>query len=374
MSATTPRRWAFSLGAGICGVVALLACAPAAAPSSVAAPPPAAAPPAAQPSAAAGPAGQQPGRLRPVSLRLDWLFQGPNAGFVVAKDKGYYEQAGLDVTIGAGQGSGSTAQVIANKADQVGFSDGYVVANSVANDMNIKMVGAIYRRNPTAAVVLADSGISGPRDLDGKTMGIPTGGAGFQQWPAYMKGCGLDASRTEVVNLDPAAAPAALMQRRVDGIAGFAQGFVPSIEIKGGQKAQILWFADCGVDVVSNGIIVHNDLLRENPDLVRDFVAASVKGFLYTRQKPDEAVESVQKFSPTIEPAVARRELELSWQTWVTPNTADQPLGWMSDKDWQATVKILRQYGGVSASLDPQQVYTNDFVPAGAEFVPPARS
>ncbi len=80
----------------------------------------------------------------------------------------------------------------------------------------------------------------------------------------------------------------------------------------------------------------------------------------------------VQKFSSTVDPAVAKRELELSWQTWVTPTTAGQPLGWMSEQDWQATIDILHQYGGVSTPLEPRQVYTNDFVPSGPEYVPPS--
>ena len=147
---------------------------------------------------------------------------------------------------------------------------------------------------------------------------------------------------------------------------------IRTIEIKGGQAARILWFADCGVDVVSNGIIVHNDLLRDDPALVRDFVAASIKGFLYARQQPDEAVEIVQKFSSTVDLAVAKREMELSWQTWVTPNTAGQPLGWMAEQDWQATVEILRQYGGVSNPPEPRAIYTNEMVPTGSEFVPPS--
>src|ERR1700716_2392532 len=89
--------------------------------------------PLARPLRAAGP-------LRPVKMLLDWLYQGPNDGFMVARDKGYYEAAGLDVTIDSGKGSGSTAQLIANKVAQFGFADGYVVGNSVSKGMNLKMV------------------------------------------------------------------------------------------------------------------------------------------------------------------------------------------------------------------------------------------
>src|SRR5437588_6182818 len=64
---------------------------------------------------------------RQATMRLDWLYQGPNAGFMVALDKGYYEQAGLNVEIGPGKGSGSTAQLVASKATQFGFADGFVI-------------------------------------------------------------------------------------------------------------------------------------------------------------------------------------------------------------------------------------------------------
>ena len=60
-----------------------------------------------------------------------------------------------------------------------------------------------------------------------------------------------------------------------------------------------------------------------------------------------------------------------TWNTWVTPNTAGKPLGWMSDKDWAATVDVLKLYGGVTTPLDAHKLYTNDFVPTGAEYVPP---
>ena len=309
--------------------------------------------------------------LRPVSMRLDWIFQGPNAGFMVAKDKGFYEQAGMDVTIGPGKGSGSTAQLIATKASQFGFADGFVVGNSVSKGMNIRMVGAVYRRNPTAVVVLEDSGIRTAKDLEGKSIGIPSGAAQFQQFPAFMKGCGLDPAKVRIVNIDAAGSAPALITGQVNAVAGFAQGYIPGIEFRGGKKARALWYADCGVAAVSNGIIVHNDLLREDPALVGDFVAASLRGFLYARRNPDETVQIVKKYLETIEPAITRREMELSWNTWVTPNTAGKPLGWMSDKDWAATVDVLKTYGGVTTPLEASQLYTNEFVPTAADFVPP---
>src|SRR5713101_3714495 len=303
---------------------------------------------------------------RQVTMRLDWLYQGPNAGFMIALDKGYYEQAGLNVEIGPGKGSGSTAQLVASKAAQFGFADGFVVGTSVSKGMSIKMVAGIFRRNPTAVIVLADSDIKTPKDLEGKTIAIPTGATQFQQWPAFVKGCGLDAGKIRVTNIDPAGSPPALITGQVPAIAGYAQGQVPSVEIRGNKKARILWYADCGVIAVSNGIVVHNDLIKEDPALIRAFVAASMKGFLYGRAHPDEMVAIVRKFSQAVDPAIARREAELSWDTWVTPNTTGQPLGWSSDKDWEGTVAVLKQYGGVTEPLDAKQLYTNDFVPTGA--------
>src|SRR5215213_1489318 len=93
-----------------------------------------------------------------VSVLLDWIYQGPNAGFVVAREKGFYRDAGLEVEITPGKGSGSTAQLIASKAAQFGFSDGFVVGNSVSKGMDLKCVASIYRGNPAAIIVLADSG------------------------------------------------------------------------------------------------------------------------------------------------------------------------------------------------------------------------
>src|SRR5437660_7908922 len=182
---------------------------------------------------------------RQVTMRLDWLYQGPNAGFIIAQEKGFYKEAGLNVDLGPGKGSGSTAQLVASKATQFGFSDGYVVGLSVSKGMNIRTVAGIYRRNPTGVVVLADSDIKSPKDLEGKSIAITPGSAQFQQWPAFAKGCKIDTDKVRVVSLDPAGTPPALITGQVPAIAGFAQGQVPTVEIRGGKKVRLFLYADC---------------------------------------------------------------------------------------------------------------------------------
>ncbi|MCG6205279.1 ABC transporter substrate-binding protein [Rhodopseudomonas sp. HC1] len=308
--------------------------------------------------------------LRPVTCLTDWLHQGPNCGFAVAKEKGFYAEAGLDVALSQGKGSGGTAQIVANKASMFGFADGFVVGNSVSKGMRLTMVGAVFRRTPTAVIVLDESSIQQPKDLIGKSIGIPTGSAQFQQWPAFVNGAGLQLSQIKVINVDAAGAVPALISGKVDAIAGFAQGWVPSIEIRGNKKARTFWYADHGVNAVSNGIIVHQDTLSDKP-LVAAFVRATLKGFLYGRQNLDETAQIIKKYQEASDPAITKREAELSWRTWVTPTTKDKPLGWIAPEDWRATVETLKAYGGVTTDLDPSQLYTNEFVPTEPEFVPP---
>jgi NitT/TauT family transport system substrate-binding protein len=312
--------------------------------------------------------------LKPVSLTVDWLFQGPNAGFLVAHQQGFYRDAGLDVTISPGKGSGTTAQLVASKATQIGFSDGFVVGSSIAKGMAIKTVGSIYRRDPAAIMVLADSAIKTPKDLEGKNLAMTAGSGQFMQWPAFVKGAGIDGSKIQIVNVDPAGVGPALVSGKVPAIGGYVFSYAPSIEIRAKKELRLFWFADYGVTVVSNGIIVHQDLLKSDPALIRAFVPAAIKGFLYGRQHPDEAYAAVKKFQPTADPAITQLELELSWKTWVTPNTKGKPLGWGSESDWASTIEVLKQYGGVTAPLTTSQIYTNEFVPTGVEYVPPQQA
>jgi NitT/TauT family transport system substrate-binding protein len=309
-------------------------------------------------------------QLRPITFQSDWIWGGPNAGFIVAREKGFYADEGLDVTVNQGKGSGNTAQIVASKAAQFGFADGYVLGNVVSKGAQLKMVGAIFRRNPAAVLVLDESDIKQPKDLAEKTIGIATGSAQFQQFPAFVKGSNLEAAKPRVVNVDGSSAGAALINGQVAAIAGFAQGYIPAIEIRGKKKVRAFWYSDAGVTCMSNGLVVQQDMLSDK-ETIRAMVRASVKGFLYGRANPTEMAQIVKKYLEATDETITLREAQLSWSTWVTPTSANKPLGWMPPEDWAATVSALKAYGGVTTPLEAEQLYTNDYVPEGKEFVPP---
>jgi NitT/TauT family transport system substrate-binding protein len=303
---------------------------------------------------------------------LNWKYQGPQGMFFLAEDKGYFKAEGIDVQLDQGNGSGAPIALVANGTYDVGFGDMNTLIEFAAKkpDEAPVAVYAMYNQPPFSIAVKADSPIKTPKDLEGKTIGIATGSAQFQQWPAFMKGVGLDSTKVRVVNVDGAGAGPALISGQIDAVGGFAQGYIPGIEIRGKKKVRAFWYADEGVTAMSNGIIVHQDLLTET-DLIRGMVRASLKGFLYGRAHPDELTAIVKKYSETTDMAITLREAQLSWNTWVTPTTANKPLGWMSADDWASTVAVLKAYGGVTTPLEAADLFNNDFVPAEAEFIPP---
>ena len=88
----------------------------------------------------------------PVTFQLNWMAGGPNAGFAAALAEGYYKEAGLDVTIVQGNGSGNTAQLVASGRSQLAYADAVAVSQLIAKGAPMKIVATIYQSNPNAVM------------------------------------------------------------------------------------------------------------------------------------------------------------------------------------------------------------------------------
>src|SRR5678815_2271340 len=101
----------------------------------------------------------------PVTFQLNWMAGGPNAGFAAAVAEGYYKDAGLDVTLVQGNGSGNTAQLVANGRAQLAYADAVAVMQLIAKGAPMKVVSTIYQSNPNAVMALKKANIKSVKDL-----------------------------------------------------------------------------------------------------------------------------------------------------------------------------------------------------------------
>src|SRR5690349_8418867 len=109
------------------------------------------------------------GAATPVTFQLNWYAGGPNAGFAAAVAEGYYKDAGLDVTLVQGNGSGNTAQLVASGRAQLAYADAVAVSQLIAKGAPMKVVATIYQSNPNAVMSLKKAGIKSVGDLKGRS-------------------------------------------------------------------------------------------------------------------------------------------------------------------------------------------------------------
>ena len=230
------------------------------------------------------------------------------------------------------------------------------------------MVGAVHRRNPTAAIVLAESR-DRPKELEGRRSESRRAVRPSSNGPPSFETLKLDGDKIKVINLDPAGTVPALVAGKVQAVASYAQGAVPGIEIRSKKDTTSFYYADCGVTAVSNGIIVHKDLLKQDPELIRTFVKASLRGFLYAHQHPDEAVAVTKKFAAEIVPRSPSASSKCPSSTGKPQHRgqADRDGVRRLGRDGRDAQAIRR--GG--ATLKASDLYTDEFVPAGSEFATP---
>ena len=110
-----------------------------------------------------------------ITFQLNWVAGGSNAGFSSAVAQGFYKDAGLDVKVVEGNGSGNTAQLVANNRSQLAYADAVAISQLIAKGAPMTIVSTVYQSNPNAVLALKKTGIKSIKDLTGRKVGVPTG-------------------------------------------------------------------------------------------------------------------------------------------------------------------------------------------------------
>lgn len=319
------------------------------------------------PTTTAAPGGGGNGDLQQVTFLLDVSPYGKHALFFAPLALGYWEENGLEVEIQSAQGSGDNASKIGAKAADFGFADTGALILARAQEAQIKEVCMIHYRNLMGAIGLSDNPISEPADLEGKQIGATTGDAGRVLFPAFAEINGIDADAVEFVTVEQLAKPAVLVEGEIEGALDFATSF-PAYERAAGEREMEVTsflYADYGMDLYNNGIIVHEDVLESDPDLVRRFVDGVVRGVVWTVENPDEATELLIEQQPGLSQDVARAQLQVAIDHLMVDEVRENGVGVMSEEKMAFTVETISENFDLESPVAVEDVYTNEFVEAG---------
>jgi NitT/TauT family transport system substrate-binding protein len=251
-----------------------------------------------------------------VKFALDWKFEGPAAPYFVAVDKGYYKAEGLNVTIDTGPGSVAGIARVAAGTYPLGFFDinSLVKFRDQNPDKKVTAVMMVYDRPPFAIATTAKTGITKPKDLEGKVLGAPAADGAFAQWKAFVQENKIDASKVKIENVGFPVREPMLADGKVDAITGFSFSMHFNLMQKGLKSEDIktMLMADHGLVLYGNAIMVNPDFAKANPKVVAGFVRATIKGIIDTAKDPDSAVKAVMKRNETGDEKVELERLKMS--------------------------------------------------------------
>lgn len=295
------------------------------------------------------------GGSRKVTYLTSFGNFGRDAYAWVAKDKGYFREAGLEVDIKPGGGSGdSIAKIEAGTAMFAPVDmTGLLLARGKGGARGIVAVTAIQQRTMAAIIALEGNKISAPRDLEGKTLADTPGSVVRNLFPTYAKLAGIDASKVTWVNGAPANLIGLLASGTVAGIGQFVVGR-PTVESAAkGRKAVVLPYSDVISDLYGNVLVTSTKLAKDDPDTVRRFSQALTKALVYAIDHPDEAGQILQKNVPSAAAAPAAAEIKLM-ADFVRPVGGD--VGAIDTARLARCIGTLSDAGAIPAGLTPGQV------------------
>lgn len=301
----------------------------------------------------------------PLSFQLNWTAGGPNAGFAAAVGEGYYKAAGLDVTIVQGNGSGNTAQLVASGRSQLAYSDAVAVSQLIAKGAPMRILSTIYQSNPNAVNALKKTGIKSVADLKGKKIGVPAGGSQSPMLPLLLKANGLKESDLTLMNMPVAAMVPSLLQGQVDAILGSTDAYQIQLEMQGAQLDNYP-FADNGVPTVATSIFASNSFIKDNPEVLKKFIAASLKGWSFALDNPEKAIKHVKALFPDVNEKLASAELAA-----ITPlfcSGGAKYIGKAEDAHWTRSQALLAEVKLLPEGQDPKTYYTNEYLPPDDEL------
>lgn len=298
------------------------------------------------------------GTLTKIRLPMGYVPNIQFAPFYVALQKGYFREAGIELDMDYKFETDGVALVGAGELPFT-IASGEQVLLARAQSLPVVYVAAWYQQYPVSVVAKSQLGILIPQDLKGKTIGLPgLFGANYVGLRALLSAAKMSESD---VTLDSIGFNQVdlLAAGKQDIIVGYTANEPIQLRARGIPVTEIR--VSDYVQLASNGILASEKVISENPDLVKKFVGAFLKGLADTIANPDEAIKLSASYIPNfsdLDANVQKQILQTSIEQW----KADRP-GYSDPQAWENMQNVLLEAGLIPEKLDLSKAFTNEFIP-----------
>lgn len=308
-----------------------------------------------------------------VRLLLDWAFQSPNAFALVAREKGFFREAGVEVQVDRGSGSGRVPPQLAAGACDIGYADinpaiRFAIENPAAG---LLCVAVLLDRSPLCAILRADGPVRTPRDLEGRTLAAPEFDGGRQLFPAFARAVGIDRTKVAFLSVSPELREPMLVQRRADGVTGFVT--TSSIALKGiglgYDQQRVMMYADHGLDLYGGALLTTQAWATANPDALRRTVAALLRGVRSQLAAPAEAMAILKRAEPLTDEALeAERHAMNVERCLLTPHVRANGLSAVDPGRLGRGIAAVEEAFGLPAGrVTADRFWTGEFLPPAGD-------
>ena len=318
--------------------------------------------------ASTAPSWAQAQALTKVKFTLDWARQGPNAYVDMGKEKGFFKDAGIDITIDRGFGSGRVPTDIAAGTYDMGQGDiGPIIKFMAQNpDSDLIAVAIWGDKSLMGVTVRADGPLKSPKDLEGKTLAAPETDGGRQLFPAFAKATGLDLAKINWMTVTSDLREPMLVQKRADGITGAVTSTSMSLKNIGLDVSQqrTMLYRDFGVELYGYCFLTTRKYLAANPQAVRSTLKALFKSIIYANNNRAESIAVLKKIEPLTDVAIETERQAISYEQMIISDHVKK--NGLSVVDNARLLKVLRTIEdayGLPPKLTPDKVYTDAFLP-----------
>lgn len=298
-------------------------------------------------------------KLTPVSFVLDWTPNTNHTGIYVAKEKGYFEDQGLDVEILL-PGEVQANQLIATGKADFGVSYQERIIMARAEGLPLVSLAAVIQHNTAGYMSPVDREIETPNNFEGKKFG----GIGVPIQEAMMKTImeqnEADIDKVDILNIGDSDFFTAV-ERDVDFGTVFYAWTGIEAELRG-LDMNMMYYIDVaeGLDFYTPVIATSEKMIKKDPDKVKAFIHAATKGYEYTIQNPSEAADILIAEEPDLSPELVKRS-----QEWLASRYQDDASKWgLQELDrWKIVIDFMTENEIIDQKIDAEDSFTTEFLP-----------